>query len=75
MSNLGTPTNFGSVWVIGLSCVALVGWDIYAAVSPVQPTISAFILHYGREHMLVPFSFGVLMGHFFWPQQIQSGDK
>jgi len=29
-------------------------------------TISEVIWHLCMKHPLVPFSFGVLMGHFFW---------
>lgn len=70
MSDLGTPTKFGSVWAILAAAAALIGWDVYAALSPNQPTISAFMLHYARLHSVLPFSFGVLMGHLFWPQTV-----
>lgn len=70
MSNLGMPTKFGSVWVIAIAAAGLIGWDIYAAMSPLQPTESAIILHYAHKFMMIPFAGGVLAGHFFWPQQI-----
>lgn len=66
--NYGIPTRFNTVWVIGLAAVALIGWDIYAALSPTQPTISILMLVTAQKHPLLPFGFGVLMGHFFWPQ-------
>lgn len=75
MSNLGTPTKFGSAWAIGMTAACLISWDVYAAMSPTQPTISALLLHYARMHSVLPFSFGVLMGHLFWPQQIPKGDQ
>lgn len=64
------PTKFGSAWVIGIAAAGLIGWDVYAASSMDQPTISALILFYTRMHPVLPFSFGVLMGHLFWPQQV-----
>jgi hypothetical protein len=68
MSDLGTPTNFKTTWVIVACAVVLIGWDIYAAMSPTQPTISALVLGYAHKYTIVPFGFGVLMGHFFWSQ-------
>lgn len=70
MSNLGMPTKLNSLWVIGICAVVLIGWDVYAMLSPTQPTISATMLHYAHKFMLLPFAGGVLSGHFFWPQQI-----
>lgn len=70
MANLGMPTRFTSAWIIALTAVGLIGWDLYAAVSPTQPTLSAVVLHYAHKYMLIPFAGGVLSGHFFWPQQI-----
>ena len=67
MADLGTPTRFGTVWVIGLCAAALIGWDVYAALSTVHPTISALTLVVAK-HPVVPFLAGVVMGHLFWPQ-------
>lgn len=67
MSNLGTPTRFGTVWVLGVAAAGLVGWDVYAALSPTEPTISALTL-LASKHPVVPFLGGVLAGHLFWPQ-------
>lgn len=74
MSNLGTPTKFGTAWVLGAAACLLIGWDIYAAMSPVQPTISALTLHYAHRFMIIPFACGVLMGHLFWPQIEKGGN-
>jgi len=71
MANLGTPTKFGTVWVIAVCAAALIGWDVYAAMSPTQPTISALALMVSR-HPVVPFLGGVLAGHLFWPQQVKA---
>jgi uncharacterized membrane protein YhdT len=75
MANLGTPTKFGTVWVIGLCAVVLIGWDIYAAMSPNQPTISALTLNFALAHPILPFLTGVLAGHLFWPQQVKGDPK
>ena len=68
MADLGTPTRFGTLWVLLSAAAALVGWDIYAAMSPTQPTISALTLALAHAHPVLPFSLGVIMGHLFWPQ-------
>lgn len=68
MSNLGTPTKFGTAWIILICVAVLIGWDIYAAMSPVQPTISALTLAFAHKHPVIPFLIGVVTGHLFWPQ-------
>lgn len=56
--------------ILILTTVALVSWDIYAAVNGVDgDTISQVIFKGAQEHPSMPFSFGVLMGHLFWPQR------
>lgn len=62
-------TRFQTAWVIVAVVVVLIGWDIYAfkAADP-DGTISEVILGAAKRHTIVPFLFGVLMGHFFWPQ-------
>lgn len=72
MSNLGTPTKFKTTWVIAVCAAVLIGWDIYAALSPVEPTISALSLHFSQRHPVIPFLFGVIAGHLFWPQEVKA---
>ena len=67
MADLGTPTKFSSLWIIGVCGSILIGWDIYAAFSPSEVTVSAVTLMVAR-HPIVPFLAGVLAGHLFWPQ-------
>lgn len=69
MANLGTPTKFTTFWILVVVAAGLIGWDIYAAYSPTQPTISALTLAFAMKHPIVPFVFGVLGGHLFWPQE------
>jgi hypothetical protein len=46
----------------------LIGWDIYVAVNKDDgDTISEVLLWVGK-HPVIPFAFGVVMGHLFWPQ-------
>lgn len=67
MSDLGTPTKFKTTWVILVCAAILIGWDIFAANSPTEPTISALTLWISR-HPVIPFLGGVLAGHLWWPQ-------
>lgn len=67
MSDIGTPTRFGTVWVVIVCVFVLIGWDIHAAMSPTEPTISALTLLFSK-HPELPFLVGVVCGHLFWPQ-------
>ena len=47
--------------------VALIVWDIYAAITPVHgDTISEVLWTATTQHPVIPFLFGMLMGHLFW---------
>ena len=60
-----------TVWIIVATAALLIGWDIFVAVTPQGgDTISEVLLTFARRHPALPFAFGVLMGHLFWPQQI-----
>ena len=67
MADLGTPTKFNTLWVVGICAAVLIGWDVYASFSPVEGTISAVTLWASRQP-IIPFLAGVLAGHLFWPQ-------
>lgn len=58
--------------ILGGCALLLIAWDVYVAFFNREPnakdTISGIVLGFARRHPLVPFAFGVLMGHFFWPQ-------
>jgi len=73
MADLGTPTSFKTVWVLGIVAAVLIVWDGYAAMSPNDATISAAFLHFSK-HPIVPFLVGVVCGHLFFPQLV-SEDK
>lgn len=61
-------TKFATVWVLGVVAAALIGWDIFIWAIP-GGTISETLLGWATKHPIVPFAFGVLMGHLFWYQQ------
>tara|TARA_Y100000114_G_C11748592_1_gene322987 strand:- start:90 stop:290 length:201 start_codon:yes stop_codon:yes gene_type:complete len=48
--------------------VVITVWDV-AVVSMGRPdtTISAVILKLSKEHPMIPFALGVVIGHLFWP--------
>ena len=53
--------------------VLLIIWDIYAYMAGgAQPTISRVIYETSTKHPILPFIFGVLIGHFFWAQDRKS---
>lgn len=60
-----------TIWIIIGVTLGLIIWDIYAAITPEDgDTISRVLLEWSENHIFVPFAFGVLMGHWFWPQKI-----
>jgi hypothetical protein len=76
-----TWRRWATIIILIATALALIGWDIYVAVvesgqgndPAAGGTISEVILGFARSHPVVPFSFGVLMGHFFWPQGSKDG--
>lgn len=46
--------------------ILLIGYDIFAAMHGNDSTISLVIQTISNRHAIIPFAFGVLMGHFFW---------
>ena len=55
-----------AVVCVATACV-LVGYDIFAAVKAgPSGTISDVIRGVAATNPIVPFAFGILMGHFFW---------
>ena len=46
----------------------LIGWDVWVYFSPGEGDTISEVLLFFSTHPILPFSFGVLMGHFFWPQ-------
>lgn len=58
-----------TAWVIIGAVTSLVVWDIYALRSPKHKTISNVMLNESIDHPTISFMLGMLMGHFFWPQE------
>jgi uncharacterized membrane protein len=64
-----TMTKLLTQFVLLACIVLLIGWDIVVAVNKIPgDTISEIVLGYARSSPIIPFAFGVLMGHLFWPQ-------
>jgi len=58
-----------TIFVI-VATVVVIGYDIYAAVDRDEITISQLMLRSARKYPMIPFAWGVLMGHWFWPMCI-----
>jgi hypothetical protein len=55
--------------VIVLTAFFLIFYDIYAVCKGgFDNTISWKIYSLAQQYPIIPFAFGVLMGHFFWSQ-------
>lgn len=53
--------------IIGLTVVGLLAYDLYAYLKGgIDFTISWQVIQASKNWPLIPFFFGLLMGHFFW---------
>lgn len=61
-----------TIGFIAASTLAIIGYDVYALrkSKKTEFTISYIISKYSLKTPLIPFVFGVLMGHFFFFQCI-----
>ncbi len=61
-------TKLITVAVIGVTAVLLIAYDIWARLreKDADSTISAVIRDWSMKWPIIAFTFGVLMGHFFW---------
>lgn len=56
--------------VTSLFVVAMIGYDVFAVIKGgTDATISAVVLHWSKEYLIIPFALGALMGHLFWSQK------
>lgn len=63
-----------TIAILVMTAVVLIVWDIYVAVNGVSgDTISEVVLSFAQKHPVIPFVFGVVMGHLFWPQHSRVG--
>ena len=52
-----------------IACALMGGYELYALFTPeAGDTISEIIWGLARHYPILPFAFGVLMGHFFWQE-------
>ena len=59
-------------WILISVAILFIIWDIIVVLTAgVDSTISKIILGVACKYPIFPFSFGVLMGHLFWPQRIE----
>lgn len=57
------------MWVTISLLLLLVGYDAWACQKrDERETISGMITHSSQKYLLIPFIFGLLVGHFFWSQ-------
>jgi hypothetical protein len=66
-------TRITTLIIMAVCAVALIGWDIYAAVNSTDgDTISEITAGFVQEYMgvgiAVVWAIGLLCGHLFWPQ-------
>ena len=67
-----TPKNFKRTgYIVATFVAAIFGVDVWLALDEGSPTISEWILKYSSEYIMIPFAFGILAGHLFWPQRKQ----
>lgn len=63
--------NTASWILIGITVLVTVS-DIVFATHAVSTTYSQTLLRFmGRHPLIIPFAFGVLCGHLFWPQVLE----
>jgi hypothetical protein len=53
--------------VIYGAIVGLLIYDIYAAMTGIENTISRVLLSEAKDYPVVAFGIGFVMGHIFWP--------
>jgi hypothetical protein len=53
----------------------LIAWDVYVAVNAEEGDTISEVLLFVSRHPVLPFVFGVLAGHLFWPQYRETTGK
>lgn len=62
------------VWAMALGSAAFVALDVWAALTKAKgDTISEIVLKASLGYFAIPFGYGVLAGHLFWPGHRFSG--
>jgi len=56
------------LWVMMLAVAIVVVWDVYALTQMGRHvTVSTKIRELSQSYPILPFVFGAVIGHFFWP--------
>lgn len=70
---MGKEATYVAIFVI---CVLAGAYDVYAMLFlGYESTFSYVLLDMAHTTPIVPFLFGVLIGHLFWPQKIEVKEK
>lgn len=57
-----------TLFIIAIGAVVWIGWDIIVAINDTPgDTISEIVLEFSIKWWILPWAFGVLIGHLFWP--------
>lgn len=61
-----TLRNLTKILILSVG-ISLIVFNIIVALFGVNSTISEVIYGYAFKYPIIPFSFGVFCGHWFWP--------
>jgi len=66
-----------TIAIMVVTLVVWVVWDVYVAfvARDMDATFSRLLYAAARDTPAVALAFGVLMGHFFWPQALPKSDE
>ena len=57
-----------TITILLVTAAILIGWDIYVAANKDSGDTISEIMLWVSSRPVIPFAFGVVMGHLFWPQ-------
>ena len=67
-----SPLRKYTIIILAIVTIGLISWDVFAYINGgSMVTISLVILGWSREFPPLPFAFGVLCGHLFFPIGIE----
>lgn len=66
----------GIMWFMMLVVLVVIGYDAWACADREnRDTISSMVTESSKKYLIIPFIFGLLVGHFFWSQHLKNEDK
>jgi len=72
---LGTNKT-GVMWGLLSALLLMIGYDAWACQDKEhRDTISKIVTKSSQKYLLIPFLFGLIMGHFFWSQHLKDEDQ